>query len=95
MNRFLITGLLIATIAVVPGCAQFDAVKAISRDRGAKAYDGALDSAVYFQCEAASAGSIRRKFATNEADWNAWKTLCNIAGDFDPTRPDGPRQPWE
>jgi hypothetical protein len=80
-------GVALTALLMLGACAQVDAFKAYSRDRGAKTYDSALDSAVYFQCEAASAGSVRRKFATNTEDWEAWKTICDIANGYDPTSP--------
>jgi|TARA_R110000824_G_scaffold57946_7_gene157238 hypothetical protein len=86
MKNTLRIGAALMVAGLLSGCGTVDAFKVGVRNSGARAYDSALDSAVYFQCEAASAGAVRRMFAANEDLWEAWKTTCGIAI-YNPTKP--------
>ena len=50
---------------------QGDLVREAVRDKGAQAYDEGLANSVWFICNAASVGSIRRTFGRNMDAYNA------------------------
>lgn len=49
-----------------------DAVKV----KGAQVYDAGLDNAEFFICQAASVGSVIRRYGRDWATASAWRTLC-------------------
>lgn len=55
---------------------QGDMLRGVVRDKGAQAYDEGLANSVWFLCNAASVGSIRRTFG-NKMD--AYNALCTEA----------------
>lgn len=50
---------------------QGDLVREVVRDKGAQAYDEGLANSIWFICNAASVGSIRRTFGRNMDAYNA------------------------
>ena len=55
---------------------QGELVRGVVRERGAQAYDEGLANSVWFICNAASVGSIRRMFGDRMDAYNA---LCTEA----------------
>lgn len=50
---------------------QGDLARDLIREKGAQAYDEGLANSLWFMCNAASVGSIRRTFGKNMAAYNA------------------------
>ena len=61
---------------------QGDLVRSTIKDKGAQAYDEGIENAEWFLCNAASVGSIRRKFGRDERMSAAYNTLCNPVVDI-------------
>lgn len=55
---------------------QGDLVRDVVRERGAQAYDEGLANSLWFMCNAASVGSIRRTFGSR---MDAYNSLCSEA----------------
>lgn len=53
-----------------------DVTRAAVKDKGAQAYDEGLANSLWFLCNAASVGSIRRTFGRNMDAYNA---ICSNA----------------
>lgn len=67
--------IVVAALALA-GCGftpQGDLVRDVVRERGAQAYDEGVANSIWFLCNAASVGSIRRTFATR---MEAYNELC-------------------
>ena len=64
----------LALALAVSGCGftpQGELVRGVVREKGAQAYDEGLANSLWFMCNAASVGSIRRTFGNNMAAYNA------------------------
>lgn len=75
--------LLAATCLALSACGftpQGDLVRETIRDKGAQAYDAGLENAAWFQCEAASIGSIERKYGTSAELAAAYNMTCGRRG---------------
>lgn len=75
----MIRSLAIAAALLLGACGmtpQGDLVRDVVRERGAQAYDEGLANSLWFMCNAASVGSIRRTFGKNMAACNE---LCSEA----------------
>ena len=46
-------------------------------DYGAQAMDEGLVNAEFFVCQAASVGSVMRRYGVSKQKAEAWRTLCN------------------
>lgn len=68
-------------------CTSFDALRGAVRERGAEAYDEALDTAEFTQCNAASVGSVFRRYGADKELWDSWKTICRRSNAYDPDAP--------
>ena len=64
---------------IMAGCATVPSQKEIAQ-RGAEIMDNALDIAIWEMCYAASIGSLRREFGTNQDRIRAWQMLCGEIG---------------
>ena len=92
-----LTGTL-ALAALLAGCGftpQGDAVRDAVKARGAQAYDEGLENAEWFICQAASIGSVRRRYGDSEPRLIAYRTLCELpsAGSIVGVRPSEERLP--
>ena len=69
--------LLILLLAILTGCAEYQAV--IS-ERGAQAADNALTAASWAHCKSATAAAVERKYQVysnpNGPQAKAWRELC-------------------
>jgi hypothetical protein len=79
---------------LLTGCGQTsfgDTVRSTIAERGAKAYDTGLENAEWFICQAASIGSIRRRYGQNPISAGAYRILCEMPSQADllmpPTMP--------
>lgn len=81
---------LFAALALLAGCGftpEGDALRAVAAARGAEAYDAGLDNSVWFVCNAASIGSINRRFGS---DPDTYLKFCGAArGAVPPAKIDG------
>lgn len=64
--------LILFTLALIPGCAYFG----VAKERAKLAYDKALNEAEWVICDAASVGSIKRKYGASQEAMDAWEKLC-------------------
>lgn len=80
MKHLLVVGLGL-TLAACGFTPQGDLARDIVREKGAQAYDEGLENAEWFICNAASVGSIRRKYGKDSATAAAYKQLCSPAVD--------------
>lgn len=77
----------IAATVVLPllsGCGftpQGDLARDVIREKGAQAYDEGLDNSLWFVCNAASVGSVRRRFGGSADQAAAYNALCAPAVD--------------
>lgn len=77
------TGVLVGLILFgTVGCSTIERIA----DYGAAANDEAVDTSVFTLCQAASIGSIRRKFDTQDKV-ETWQNLCSVEKEFKPTPP--------
>ena len=77
MRNLMLAGVLALAGVLLSGCfAQVDAVKTALADRGAHVADAALETSLWGICNAATIGSIRRKFGSSPEAWKAWRELC-------------------
>jgi hypothetical protein len=67
---------LIFAAILMSGCAQYGAVTGAIRTNGAEVADKEMDAAVYILCKGVTVGAWMRRFGSNDASANAWKTLC-------------------
>jgi hypothetical protein len=79
-------GLLIflACMVAVSGCAEWNGLKSGVSEYGATAADETLDVAIWQMCQAATVGSVKRRFKTVQ-EINAYNALCK---DFLPISPE-------
>jgi hypothetical protein len=69
----ILASLLLASCGFTP---QGDLVRSVVREKGAQAYDEGLANSLWFMCNTASVGSIRRTFGKQMDAYNA---LCSEA----------------
>lgn len=60
---------------------QGDLVRDAIQKRGADAYDAGLENSEWFICEAASAGSVRRRYGKSAELAAAYRALCTPSVD--------------
>lgn len=60
---------------------QGDLVRDAIRDKGAQAYDEGLENSLWFICNAASIGSVRRRFGGSADSASAYRALCAPSAD--------------
>ena len=61
--------------ALLTGCAEFQAVKSGIASHGSEAADQTVDVNLWALCEAATVGSIKRRFKTT-GEQDAYNSLC-------------------
>lgn len=64
-----------------------DLARETIREKGAQAYDAGIENAEWFLCNAASIGSIRRKFGRDPQLADAYRTLCERKADVVTVKP--------
>jgi hypothetical protein len=67
---------ILLTVALLSGCAEFTAMKSAVGFYGAQASDDALDVAIWTVCKATPVGAISRRFKTAE-QMETWALLCS------------------
>lgn len=80
----------IAAALALAGCGftpQGDLARDIVREKGAQAYDEGLENSIWFLCNAASVGSIRRRFGASQESAAAYNALCAPSVDIVRVRP--------
>lgn len=83
--RYLRAAALLAVAAALASCGftpQGDFVRDVVKTRGAEAYDAGLENAEWFLCQAASVGSIRRRFGRDPQTVSAYNAICAPAVDI-------------
>lgn len=60
---------------------QGDLVRDVVREKGAQAYDEGLENSLWFICNAASIGSVRRRFGASADSAAAYRALCAPSAD--------------
>lgn len=65
-----------AVLVLLSGCANIDAVKKGVAMYGATAADSALESAKWGNCEAATVGAIKRRYANDAEGLFRWQQYC-------------------
>lgn len=55
---------------------QGEAFRQEVSQRGAQAFDQGLENAEWFICQAASVGSIKRRYGRDQEAADAWQKLC-------------------
>jgi hypothetical protein len=77
----LFLGVLLLGTSLVLGACGFTPEGSLIRDtvkaKGAQAYDEGLENSEWFICNAASIGSVRRKYGTSAAKTAAYHELCS------------------
>lgn len=68
--RFVLLAVFLAGCGLTP---EGDALRAVVKERGADVYDAGVDNSIWFLCNPASVGSIRRRFAGR---WGVYNGLC-------------------
>lgn len=74
---------IIAAAVLLAGCGftpQGDAVRAAVKDAGAQAFDEGLANSEFFLCQAASIGSVKRRYGQSSEMAAAYNELCAQAG---------------
>jgi hypothetical protein len=61
---------------------QGDLVRDLVKEKGAQAYDEGLENSIWFICNAASVGSIRRRFGGTADSAAAYRALCSPLADI-------------
>ena len=61
-------------VGLTSGCA--DSTRETIASEGARAYDQALETSEFVICQAASVGSVIRRYGKSEADAKAWRQIC-------------------
>ena len=69
-----LASLLLASCGFTP---QGDLVRGVVREKGAQAYDEGVVNAEFFLCQAASVGSIRRRYGGSREMMEAYQKLCS------------------
>ena len=67
-------------VVLLAGCGltpEGDAARAAIAEKGAQVYDEGLANAEWFLCNAASVGSVRRRYGTSADRAALYRSLCN------------------
>lgn len=70
------TLLALIAIALLAGCASFDAAQSVVAQRGAQAADEARQTAEWTLCNGISVGAWRRAYAGDPDKARGWQALC-------------------
>lgn len=60
---------------------QGDLLRSAVKERGAEAFDAGLENAEWFLCQAASVGSVQRRYGGSADMANAYRVLCGRGGE--------------
>ena len=69
----------LTAVLLLAGCgftSTGDRIRTGVAEEGAAAYDSGLETAEFFQCRAASVGSVIRRYGKSEELAAAWRTIC-------------------
>lgn len=69
----------VVTVLFLSACGftpQGDFARDMVREKGAQAYDEGLENSLWYICNAASVGSIRRRFGVSVEAAAAYQALC-------------------
>lgn len=72
--------LAIGAVVLLAGCGQTDfgnTVRTAVGERGAAAYDSGLENAEWFICQAASVGSVKRRYGVSKEKADAYNAVCS------------------
>ena len=75
-----------ASLLLLSACGftpQGDAIRQGIATYGAQAYDEGLVNSEFFMCNAASIGSIKRRYGVSKTKADAYKELCGAGEDAD------------
>ena len=73
-------------VGLLAGCGlteQGDAVRTYAQERGKEVADQTLENSVWYMCNAASVGSIKRRYGVSEEKAAAYNELCEQDGPAD------------
>lgn len=70
----------LALVLLLPACAEYTAATNAIKVGGAAAYDHALSEAEFVICNAASVGSVRRRYGATQEMAETWHKLCSAEG---------------
>lgn len=79
---------LMCVAVALSGCATYDMYRDAVRAKIADGYDRALRLSQRIQCEDISIGAWRRKYGSNPELADAWRKLCDSAGEALPMNPE-------
>ena len=77
MKNILLSCLLLGSLTACGFTSFGDTVRQGVAEEGAQAYDEGLANAVWFMCNAASVGSIKRRYGRTKEDAAAYKAICD------------------
>ncbi|MDA1311194.1 MAG: hypothetical protein O2985_16515 [Proteobacteria bacterium] len=83
MKHLRIAGAL-ALVLILSACGQTpfgDMARGQIATRGATAYDTGLENAEWFLCQAASVGSVKRRYGVSDQTATAYNKLCRQEGE--------------
>ena len=89
MKALIALGLLV-TLSACGFTPQGEAFRQGVAVQGAQAYDEGLVNSEFFMCQAASIGSIKRRYGVSESKAKAYKELCGAGADADVFEPNMP-----
>jgi hypothetical protein len=72
--------LAIGAVVMLAGCGQTQfgsAARDAIAERGAVAYDSGLENAEWFMCQAASVGSVKRRYGVSKEKADAYNAVCS------------------
>jgi hypothetical protein len=87
--------LALGSVVILSGCGQTpqgDMIRDLVKTRGAEVMDNGVDNALYFVCDVATIGSIRRRFGQSADSARMYAQLCSpvAGGDVILSRPLAP-----
>lgn len=68
---------ILALLLPLGACAQYDAATGAAKAAGASVYDRALVESEFVICQAASVGSVQRRYGQTDETAAAWRKLCS------------------
>lgn len=72
----MIAAIAIAAVALLGGCATYDAAQTLVAQRSAQAADDTRETAEWTLCNAISVGAWRRAYAADPKRADGWAKLC-------------------
>ncbi len=71
----LVAALALANCGLTP---QGDFIRGLVEDKGAQVFDEGLSNAEWFVCEAASIGSVKRRYGTSSKRIDTYNDFCAV-----------------